>query len=128
MTEYQKKVVEVVCNVPVGRVVSYGQVAAYIGIPRGARLVGWALRQVEAATVPWWRVVNNAGKISIKGNWFNDKQSQKEHLEAEGVEVFKNYSLDMNKYRYVATQEQLRVWQLPEEYLHVVFAKFGSGY
>lgn len=128
MTEFQKKVVEVVNSIPVGKVVSYGQVAAYVGIPRGARQVGWALRQLEDAQLPWWRVVNNAGQISIKGNWYNDKQSQKQHLEQEGVEVNDSFTLDMKIYRYVASEDQMRLWQLEDAYLKMVWEKFRGGY
>ena len=52
-------------HIPYGRVVSYGQVAAYVGVPRGARQVGWTLRRLEDIDIPWWRVINNEGRISI---------------------------------------------------------------
>ena len=86
---------------PPGKVVSYGQVAAYAGTPRAARQVGWAMRSLEGAPdFPWWRVLNNAGRITIKGNQFATARMQKELLEAEGVQVGQDFTLDMSRYRY----------------------------
>ena len=47
MSEFKQKVIEVVQNVPFGTVVSYGQVAVMIGVPRAARQVGWILNSTE---------------------------------------------------------------------------------
>jgi methylated-DNA-protein-cysteine methyltransferase-like protein len=59
------------------QVVSHGQVAAYIGTPRAARQVGWAMRSLEGTpSFPWWRVLNSAGRLTIKGNQFNTAQLQ----------------------------------------------------
>ena len=67
MSKFKEKVIEVVSLIPFGKVVSYGQVALYIGIPRAARQVGWMLNRMEGdVQIPWWRVVNNQGRISIK--------------------------------------------------------------
>ena len=51
------------------------------------------------AIVPWWRVVNNRGLITIKGNWTATKELQKELLIREGVVVNKSFSLDIKKHR-----------------------------
>lgn len=56
-------------KIPRGRVATYGQVAARLGVPRGARAVGWALRALsdeEARRVPWHRVVSHTGAISLR--------------------------------------------------------------
>lgn len=53
-------------RVPRGRVVTYGQIAALLGRPRAARRVGWALR-ICPADLPWHRVVNAQGGISVRG-------------------------------------------------------------
>ena len=88
---------------PKGRVVSYGQVAAVAGSPRAARQVGGILRALDITDkkVPWWRVVNNLGIISIKGNWTATKDMQKNLLIKEGINVNSNFSLDINKYRWI---------------------------
>jgi methylated-DNA-protein-cysteine methyltransferase-like protein len=55
--------------IPPGCVWTYGEVARALGVPRGARAVGWALRALpprEAARVPWHRVVGQGGRISLR--------------------------------------------------------------
>ena len=80
---------------------SYGQVAAALGSPRAARQVGWVLHSLDGDdSVPWWRVVNGEGRISIKGNFYSTPIVQKELLVKEGVAVDENYHLDIEKYRY----------------------------
>jgi methylated-DNA-protein-cysteine methyltransferase-like protein len=108
--------------------VSYGQVAAYLGLPRAARQVGWALRQMNDEVLPWWRVINNAGKITIKGNMFADANMQRDFLRREGIEVREDYSLDMKKYRYLPGVEALKSWELEEDYLRWLIEKFRKGY
>jgi len=84
-------------------VASYGQIALYAGKPRAAREVGWILNQSESqpgVQIPWWRVINNAGRISIKGSRFNTPQVQMKLLRSEGVEVADNLCLDIEKYRW----------------------------
>ena len=73
LSNFTQKVIEVVQSIPLGKVVSYGQVAVYIGVPRAARQVGWTLRGIEeSVSLPWWRVINNKGRISIEGNLHNE--------------------------------------------------------
>ena len=98
VSEFKDKVVQVIRWVPRGKVVSYGQVAVYIGVPRAARQVGWTMRGLEGKIeIPWWRVVNNAGRITIKGNLYNDQALQKKLLEAEGIKVKKDKVVDFKK-------------------------------
>jgi len=62
-----ERVYEAVRAIPRGRVATYGQVARLVGVPRGARAVGWALRALDprrARAVPWHRVVGAGGRIS----------------------------------------------------------------
>ncbi len=103
MDTFRQKVLEYILAVPKGNVVSYGQVAAAAGSPRAARQVGGILRSYngDEKKLPWWRVVNNAGIISIKGNWTATKELQATLLRQEGIVVDTDYSLDMEKYRYV---------------------------
>ena len=100
MTEFQQKIVNAVKLIPRGKVVSYGQVALYIGMPRGAQAVGWALRVMPPDSLAWWRVINNQGRISIKGNTFVDANNQKELLEAEGIKVLDNLEVNIEAYRF----------------------------
>lgn len=130
MSEYSaftQKLISVVRSIPHGKVVSYGQVAAYIGVPRAARQVGWILR-VIGKDVPWWRVISNSGRITIKGNRYADKVLQKKLLEQEGIEVIEGrcgLEVDIKKHRFNANNEQLKTWGLSEEYRERILIKYG---
>ena len=128
MTKFSQRVIGIVRQVPRGRVVSYGQVAAYTGVPRAARQVGWTLRQLGEGDIPWWRVVNHLGRITIKGNLYYDADAQRDLLLKEGVTVVADFSLEMAKYRFVASQTQMKSWGLPPDYLRLVWEKFKVGY
>ncbi len=99
---FKKKVIDFVKKIPKGKVASYGQVAAAAGSPKAARQVGGILRNIDfAGTIfPWWRVINNHGIISIKGNWTATKESQRELLIKDGIKVTKDFKIDMKKYRW----------------------------
>lgn len=98
---FREQVMLAVGKVPAGKVVSYGQVAAECGSPRAARQVGWSLHTLDGETaVPWWRVINNLGYISIKGNLMSTPLAQKKFLEDEGVEVTEDLKIDIEKFRY----------------------------
>jgi methylated-DNA-protein-cysteine methyltransferase-like protein len=100
--KFKEKVYLAVKKIPKGKLVSYGQVAAYCGSPRAARQVGWVLRLLDGTEqVPWWRVINNAGKISIKGNYISTPLVQKQKIESEKIPVSKDFQIDLEKYRYL---------------------------
>lgn len=62
-----QRIYAVVRRIPPGRVATYGQVASLAGIPGHARQVGYALHALpERSTVPWHRVVNAHGRISLR--------------------------------------------------------------
>lgn len=79
------RIYAVVRRIPRGRVATYGQVAALAGLAGQARLVGYALHAVaEESRVPWHRVVNAEGRISIHGA-DSASTTQRLRLEQEGV-------------------------------------------
>ena len=78
-----KRVYEVVARVPYGKVVTYGQIARHLGLPKGARLVGWAMRRCPGE-LPWHRVVNAQGGLSA-GAHPGHRPLQRALLEDEGV-------------------------------------------
>ena len=90
--EFRNHVWEIVRQIPPGRVATYGQIAALVpSIPGlspqslrafGPRWVGAAMAACPE-NVPWHRVINSQGKISIRGGGEN---IQRKLLEAEGVE------------------------------------------
>jgi methylated-DNA-protein-cysteine methyltransferase-like protein len=75
---------DVIRRIPRGRVATYGQIARLAGYPGHARQVGYALFALKSSTtVPWQRVINAAGRISLKP--FTGGISQRLLLEKEGV-------------------------------------------
>jgi methylated-DNA-protein-cysteine methyltransferase-like protein len=83
-------------QIPPGRVASYGQIARMLGQPRAARTVGWALRAVsDESGIPWQRVLNSAGRVSLSGP--QGVSEQRRLLEAEGV-VFEGDCVNLKHY------------------------------
>lgn len=98
---FRTEVFSVVKRIPVGKVLNYGAVAEIIGKPRSARQVGFALRSLglNEENIPWWRVVNKNGYLSIDhGEGGIEKIVQKQLLEDEGVVVTEENTIDMNHY------------------------------
>jgi methylated-DNA-protein-cysteine methyltransferase related protein len=89
---FSKQVYDLVKRIPRGQVATYGQIAALIGNPRAARVVGWALHALdrlppaEAKQYPWWRVINSRGFISTTCEE-HTFEMQRELLKSEGVKV-----------------------------------------
>lgn len=97
MAGYYDDVYALVQRIPFGRVSTYGRVAALIAVPRGARGVGWALAGLDegrARVVPWWRVINAAGKVSHAYH----ASLQRALLEAEGVVFDERDAVDLSRY------------------------------
>ena len=88
------RVYALVRQIPEGRVATYGQIARWLGWPRGARTVGWALRALQPGSgVPWHRVVNAQGRISQR-----EVEAQRECLEAEGILFDESGGIDLDLY------------------------------
>src|SRR3990172_9361197 len=127
MSAFKDKVIQVTKMIPKGKVVSYGQVALMAGVPRGARQVGWILFSEgpdQKDDLPWWRVINNAGRISIKNPRLAPEE-QKQKLEAEGIPVTKNFDVDIEKYRWRPSQEILDQLKLTDKYVFEIIEKYG---
>jgi methylated-DNA-protein-cysteine methyltransferase-like protein len=95
-----ERVYRLVRQIPAGKVASYGQIAALLGHPQAARTVGWALsalRGDQAAAVPWQRVINSAGRISISRVDLS-ADLQRALLEAEGVEFDARGHVDLRRF------------------------------
>lgn len=73
----------IVSQIPEGRVMTYGQLAALAGSPRAARVVG-GIAHYGDPKLPWQRVVNKKGGLA--SGYHGGRMTQKEHLEAEGIE------------------------------------------
>lgn len=92
---FNEKVYAIVRLIPKGQVTSYGRIAEMLDSPRGARQVGFAMSALKGkvddpkySDVPWQRVINSQGKISIKGS-DGGRIMQTELLREEGVMVQK---------------------------------------
>jgi methylated-DNA-protein-cysteine methyltransferase related protein len=99
MQPFTEKVILIIKNIPEGKVMTYGQIAARAGSPRAARQVVRALHSMSRKhQLPWHRVVNAKGQIAVQ-----DDESYNEQLlslEAEGVEIGLNGTIDLGKYQW----------------------------
>ena len=99
MTEigFFEKVYQVARQIPIGRVTSYGAIAKFLGTPKSARMVGWALNASKNDdTVPAHRVVNQKGLLSGKLH-FQGTNLMKQLLENENIKVDNNKILNFEK-------------------------------
>lgn len=91
-----------VCLIPPGKVATYGQVARLAGLPRGARQVGYALSALsEDQDVPWYRVINAKGEISLRATPGRENLQQI-LLEDEGVEFGLYGKIDLQRFQWSA--------------------------
>lgn len=98
--ELAQMIISVVVLIPYGQVASYGQVAKLAGLPRHARLVGRVLAQLETdQDVPWHRVINSQGKISLNKLDADGMNIQQAKLLAEGISVM-NAKVDLKKFAW----------------------------
>lgn len=101
---FPEQVWALVRQVPWGRVVTYGTVARCLGRPRASRAVGYALFQLQDAEVPWHRVVNRHGGVSLGGHP-GRAESQRQRLRAEGVHFGPSGHLDLKRFGWDPTVE-----------------------
>jgi len=97
---FYRLVYDLVRRTPRGKVVTYGQVAVLLGAPAAARAVGYALHFLpDGSDVPWWRVVNARGGISLKGRG-SAADFQRHLLEGEGVRFDHENRIDLRAFRW----------------------------
>ncbi|MCK5835865.1 MAG: MGMT family protein [Desulfobacula sp.] len=90
---FMERATKVILSIPRGKVMSYGLVAAYAGNPRAARQVARLLHSSSKKKhLPWHRVVNRNGKISLKR--FQGYEFQRQLLKKEGVLFSKEDAID----------------------------------
>ena len=96
-TDFTRDVIKIIKNIPSGKVLTYGRIAKLASNPQGARQVSWLLHSSSKKyNLPWHRVINSLGKISMKS--FDDREYQKSLLEKEGVVFKDNYKIDLKEY------------------------------
>jgi len=96
-SEFTKNVIKLISAIPEGKVFTYGRVAAAAGNPNGTRGVVWVLHSSSTReNLPWHRVINSRGTISLRPGY--GFELQKQLLESEGVEVDDEGAVDLNTY------------------------------
>ncbi len=94
---FAQRVIDAIMRVPVGTVATYGQIAIMAGNPRGVRGVVWILHSSSGhAGLPWHRIVNRHGKISLKPG--DGYEEQKYLLLSEGVRFDSEDRIDLNRF------------------------------
>ena len=116
---FYNKVWEIVRKIPAGKVATYGQIASLVEMSEkidqktntafGARWVGGAMKSCPE-DVPWQRVINAQGKISLKGK---SGEEQKLRLQQEGVKFDSKDRIDMSIYKWRTAQDQNSQLELP---------------
>ena len=105
----RRRILDTVRDTPAGRVASYGQIAELAGVPRGARQVGRALRELpDGSDVPWYRIVRSSGRLAFEPGsaaW----RRQRDRLAAEGVAV-SGGRIDMARFRWQPDLDEL-LWK-----------------
>jgi methylated-DNA-protein-cysteine methyltransferase related protein len=97
-SNFSERVWQIIAAIPRGKVTTYGDIALLAGSPRAARQVGGVLRRLpEGSKLPWFRVINRHGRISLQGD---DLFRQRDALEAEGIEVSDAGEIKLEKYRW----------------------------
>jgi methylated-DNA-protein-cysteine methyltransferase-like protein len=97
--EFEDRVKQAILAVPRGKVATYAQIAALAGNYRAARQVAWVLHSSsEKDRLPWYRVINSRGGISLKrGQGFEE---QKRILHEEGVRVSRLGRIDLEEFQW----------------------------
>ena len=100
VTSAYERTYMVIRQVPVGQVTTYGQVSKIVG-GVSARQVGYALHAVQPwMVVPWQRVVNSKGQISLRGG------EQRHLLEAEGIEFGDSDRIDLKRFGWSGPDQE----------------------
>lgn len=99
MQAFTERALQIIKEIPSGKVMTYGQIAAHSGSPRGARQVARLLHSMSGKhQLPWHRVVNSQGQIVIQDD--EARFAQQAFLEKEGVEVDMRGKIDLARYQY----------------------------
>lgn len=105
---FTQQVKDLIKEIPAGHVATYGQIATYAGNPRASRQVAWILHSSsQKDELPWHRVINSKGKISLPRE--HGYEEQKALLEAEGVVFDTNNKIDFKIYLWQPLERELEL-------------------
>ena len=105
---FRAKVYAAVQKVPKGKVTTYGDVAGALGSRRVARQVGFALAALDDDSVPWHRVINSTGLISLRGDAVRGTAQQRA-LEREGIAFDENgrvINFEDHRFKFAAPRKR----------------------
>ena len=95
---FKNRVYDLVAQIPYGKVITYGDIAALCGQAHAARIVG-GLAHFGPTELPWHRVVNRHGGLA--SGYYGGKQGHKKALESEGLQVSDDFLIvDFEEYRW----------------------------
>ncbi|HCR55339.1 TPA: cysteine methyltransferase [Candidatus Saccharibacteria bacterium] len=97
-SNFKQAVYKIVASIPVGRVMTYGDIAALAGHPYAARQVG-GLAHFGPSDLPWHRVVNRTGDCA--SGYYGGKEGHKQVLEQEGFNVKDYRIVDFKERRWL---------------------------
>ena len=97
MSDFKRAAYGLVSKIPEGRVMTYGDIAAYAGHPYAARQVG-GLAHFGPTELPWHRVVNRLGECA--SGYYGGKEGHAEALRAEGFELDNYRIVDFRERRW----------------------------
>lgn len=104
MHTFTEKALTVIREIPPGKIMTYGQVAAMARSPRAARQVTRILHSMSSKyNLPWHRIVNIHGQIAVMDE--ESRFSQRKLLLDEGVEVDQNDRIDLTRFRFDPKEE-----------------------
>jgi methylated-DNA-protein-cysteine methyltransferase-like protein len=108
--DYYAAIYAVIRRIPLGKVATYGQIARLARLGRGARMVGRALRNcTEKDRVPWQRVINAQGRISMRRGAEGEPETlQRALLEREGVRISDSGRIDLDRHLWDPSPRILR--------------------
>lgn len=96
--KFNDMVYQIVKEIPEGKVTSYGSIAAALGTPKSARMVGWAMNASHKIPgIPAHRVVNRNGLLTGKMH-FKTPDEMENKLKKEGIPVKNDQIVDFDKY------------------------------
>ena len=99
-TRFTQKALNIIYNIPEGKVLTYGLAAALAGEPNGARQISRLLHSMSRKhDLPWHRIINSKGKISLRPS--QGYELQKALLESEGVKFSKSDTIDLKVYLWI---------------------------
>jgi methylated-DNA-protein-cysteine methyltransferase-like protein len=104
--DFTSEVIRLIKNIPRGKVATYGQIAFLAGLYSSVRRVVWILHSCSRKEgLPWHRVVNRKGMISLKPGAGYEKQ--KILLEREGIVFNEKDRVDLNRFLWEPDEDEI---------------------